>query len=247
MYQGATRLAGRVSWGDAARRSGRRSRVRRSACSDGWGAAVLRISTVAVLSEGHRKGRAFLAFCGGRATRSGAVFLGYLWKVFGGVVGPGEWWPLDRGRARSSRLLSPSPCLRLMTPSNTPTLPPLPKSWPTHTKAALVHVHALARIVFGLALGDAAQNLGATVTCPNCERLHSEVALSEEHLALIHSRFSRTPQRKRSRFSPPERLRALTLMASRGWSRAQAANALLVEPPTVSRWLAWARDDSPRL
>ena len=33
-------------------------------------------------------------------------------------------------------------------------------------------------------------------------------------------------------------------MAARGWNRRQAASALLVEAPTISRWLAEAEEDS---
>lgn len=125
--------------------------------------------------------------------------------------------------------------------------PPLPPRWPTHAKAALVHVQALARIVFGLVLGEAAEEFGGIAECAGCARLDSELALRGEHTSLLHQRFGTIPARKRPQYSRQARLRALLLMAARGWNRKQAAAALLVEPATISRWLAEAEGDSPLL
>ncbi len=129
-------------------------------------------------------------------------------------------------------------------------LPPLPKSWPAHTKGALVHLHALARLLFGCVLGEVAEtaaDLGERVGCADCERLRSENGLLQSQLALLTARFARLPTETRPRFTPPERLRALELVAARGWNRAEAARALVVAPPTLSRWLAWAREGAPLL
>ena len=120
----------------------------------------------------------------------------------------------------------------------------LPKNWPSMTKAAVVHTAALARTVFTLVVGDAG---GHESECPRCAQLEVEVAVLREECELLRSRFGRMSPEKRPHFTRVERLRALKLVAARGWNRVQAGAALLVTPATISRWLGWADADSPNL
>ena len=133
----------------------------------------------------------------------------------------------------------------------------LPKSWPTLTKAGVVHAMALARVLFTFVVGKPAEESGPFVALgtgspdgysgADQARLEVQIALLREELALVHARLGRLPSRKRPNYTRPERLRALALMAARGYNRVQAGKALLVEPATLSRWLRWADDDSPNL
>ena len=133
----------------------------------------------------------------------------------------------------------------------------LPKSWPTLTKAGVVHAMALARVLFTFVVGKAVEDSGPLEalrtdspdghSAADQARLEVQNALLREQLALVHARLGRMPSGKRPNYTRPERLRALALMAARGWNRVQAGNALLVEPATLSRWLRWADDDSPNL
>lgn len=75
------------------------------------------------------------------------------------------------------------------------------------------------------------------------ERLRGELASRHEELALLRSRFARLDPRKRPHYTPAERMRILLLKAARGWSQAQAAAALLVEPLTIHLWEKKLRED----
>jgi hypothetical protein len=66
------------------------------------------------------------------------------------------------------------------------------------------------------------------------ERLRALLAQRTEELDLMTTRFERVPAKNRPHFSPPERLRVLSLKAACGWSAAETGRRLLLAPSTVT-------------
>lgn len=115
---------------------------------------------------------------------------------------------------------------------------PLPKNWSQHVTMALVCASALGRAVVtgvrGWALNSPLERVRLRA---ERERLRTLVAQQAEELALLRARFERVPAKSRPHFTPPERLRALSLKAAAGWSAAATARRLLLAPSTVASWL----------
>ena len=65
--------------------------------------------------------------------------------------------------------------------------------------------------------------------------LNQEVQLLREELRIKD--FARIDPRRRPYYPSAERMAILEPKAARGWSLAQAARALLVEPETMAAWL----------
>lgn len=94
----------------------------------------------------------------------------------------------------------------------------------TRAKRAMLNVLSLARC--------AAAHLGAD---EDREALN-EVELLREELDLLRSRLRRVSARRRTFYTPTERMRVLELRALRGWCWAETAERLLVTKATLSRW-----------
>jgi putative transposase len=69
------------------------------------------------------------------------------------------------------------------------------------------------------------------------ERLHTEIRLLEEELAIKDARWSRLPARRRPHYGPVQRMRILELRAVRGWSVEQAASRFLATEETIASWI----------
>jgi len=68
------------------------------------------------------------------------------------------------------------------------------------------------------------------------EEARAEIALLTEELRLKDTRMASLDARKRPHYRPTDRLAILELRAARGWSMAQTARALLVQPATIASW-----------
>ena len=73
------------------------------------------------------------------------------------------------------------------------------------------------------------------------ERATNEIALLREAIRIKDARMASIEPRKRPHYRPTERLAILELRAARGWSLAQAARVLLIQPATIASW--WKRID----
>ena len=123
---------------------------------------------------------------------------------------------------------------------------PLPKSWNSHVKTAVLQAIALAHSAIACACGMAGNSSLPRV------RLNAELELrdgkinrQDEQLRLLLARFGRMPGTKRPQYSPVERLQALELMAACGWNTPQAARNLLVSEGAIRRWANRSDEDSP--
>ncbi len=119
---------------------------------------------------------------------------------------------------------------------------PLPKAWPERARSAIIHVISLAHAAIVGARGWAANSPIARVRLRGqLEKARAEIALLTEELRIKDARMASIDSRKRPHYRPTERLAILELRAARGWSMAQTARALLVQPATIASW--WKRID----
>ncbi len=119
---------------------------------------------------------------------------------------------------------------------------PLPKAWPERARSAIIHVISLAHAAIVCARGWAANSPIARVRLRGqLDEARAEIALLNEELRIKDARMVSMDARKRPHYRPTERLAILELRAARGWSVAQTARALLVQPATIASW--WQRID----
>ena len=119
---------------------------------------------------------------------------------------------------------------------------PLPKAWPKRARSAIIHVVSLAHSAIVCARGWAVNSPIARVRLRGqLEVARAEIALLTEELRIKDARMASIDSRKRPHYRPTERLAILELRAARGWSMAQTARALLVQPATIASW--WKRID----
>ncbi|MBI2373217.1 MAG: DDE-type integrase/transposase/recombinase [Deltaproteobacteria bacterium] len=113
----------------------------------------------------------------------------------------------------------------------------LPKQWPTKVRAALVTVVSIATIILTRTRAYGANSPISRVRLQAAlDQTKTEVAMLREELRLKDARLARLDARKRPHYKPAERLAILELRAARGWSLAETARHLLVEPATISDW-----------
>jgi transposase InsO family protein len=114
---------------------------------------------------------------------------------------------------------------------------PLPKAWPERARSAIIYVISLARTAIVCARGWAANSPVARVRLRGqLEQARAEIALLTEELRIKDARMAAIDPRKRPHYRPTERLAILELRSARGWSLAQTARAVLVQPATIASW-----------
>ena len=123
---------------------------------------------------------------------------------------------------------------------------PLPKSWPTHVRAAILHVIALAQFATAHTRGWAANSINSRIrlqaerdqALQELARLREEIRIKDARMALIN------PHR-RPHYPPAERLAILELNAARGWSQEQTARVFQVTASTIASWLGRLDEEGP--
>lgn len=124
---------------------------------------------------------------------------------------------------------------------------PLPKNWPKHVKAAILHTISLASTAFTSVCGWAARRTDKLVRLrAELEQAKSEIALLKEELSLKDARFGRVHPYRRPYYRPTERMRILKLKAARSWSTRQAAAAFLLNEQTISSWMRRIDEEGER-
>ena len=114
---------------------------------------------------------------------------------------------------------------------------PLPAEWPRHVKTGIVHAIALAQIALTAARARASKKRGIVAQLQaKLEERDRKISLVEEELRLKDLRMGRVKPRRRPHYRGVERLAILELKAARGWSKAQAAERLLLRPATIAEW-----------
>jgi len=115
---------------------------------------------------------------------------------------------------------------------------PLPKSWGTHVKSAILHVIALGQYALTYSRSWAADSSNQRVRLKaECDRLEQEVALRGEEIRIKDVRMAQIGPQRRPHYPATERMAILELRATRGWSLEQAAKVFLVTADTISSWM----------
>ena len=115
---------------------------------------------------------------------------------------------------------------------------PLPKSWGTRVKSAVLHVLALAQYALTYSRSWAADSTNQRVRLKaECDRLTQELALLREEIRIKDVRMAQLDPQRRPHYPSTERMAILELRATRGWSLEQAARVFLVTAETVSSWM----------
>ena len=124
-----------------------------------------------------------------------------------------------------------------MTTSQPPRIS-LPKSWPKHVRAALLHVIALAQYATTYTRSWAVDNMNGRVRLKaENDRLLQELALDREEIRIKDARMARINPHRRPYYPPTERMAILELRAARGWSLEQTAGTFLVTAATIAAWM----------
>jgi putative transposase len=114
----------------------------------------------------------------------------------------------------------------------------LPKDWPKHVRAAILHVIALAQFALVHTRSLAANSLLPRVRLKSAlDEAEAEIALLREEVRIKDARLAKIDARRRPHYPPAERLAILQLRAARHWSTRKTAQVFLVEPATIALWM----------
>ena len=129
--------------------------------------------------------------------------------------------------------------------SLSPTLP-LPRSWTSRVKSAILQVISLAQFTMAYTRGWAANSPNSRIRLKaDLDRAHQEIALLREELRIHHVRMAQLPPHRRPYYPPAERMAILQLRAARSWSLEQTAKAFLVTAETIASWLKRVDEQGP--
>ena len=102
---------------------------------------------------------------------------------------------------------------------------PLPKSWPTHVRAAILHVISLAQFATAYTRSWSANSINSRIRLTaQRDRAVQELALLREEARIKDARMASINPHRRPHYPPVERLAILELKATRGWSLEQTKN-----------------------
>ncbi len=123
---------------------------------------------------------------------------------------------------------------------------PLPKSWPTHVRAAILHVISLAQFATAYTRSWSANSINSRIRLTaQRDRAVQELALLREETRIKDARMAAINPHRRPHYPPTERLAILELKAARGWSLEQTARVFHVTAPTVASWLGRLDEEGP--
>ena len=123
---------------------------------------------------------------------------------------------------------------------------PLPKSWPTHVKSALLHVISLAKYAMAYTRGWAANSPNTRVRLKaRVGQLEQRIACLREEMRIKDARMNSIAPHKRPHYAPAERLAILAVCAARCWTLQQTADAFLVTPATIASWMKRLDEQGP--
>ena len=112
---------------------------------------------------------------------------------------------------------------------------PLPKSWPTRVKSAVLQVISLAHYIMIYTRSWCANSSIARLRLKaKLELAEQEVALLTEELRIKDARTSRIPAHQRPHYSSTERMVILEINAARSLNASQTAKRFLVKSATIA-------------
>jgi len=114
---------------------------------------------------------------------------------------------------------------------------------------ALLRAHDLLGLAAGRHLREArAQADPVRHLHARLEKAELKARLAWQVVDLLRARLAKIPERNRPYYSPAQRFQILELRRLLGWTRAEAASALMVCPNTIGNWEAQVQPrSSPRL
>ncbi len=123
---------------------------------------------------------------------------------------------------------------------------PLPKSWPTHVRAAILHVISLAQFATAYTRSWSANSIHSRIRLQaQRDRAVQELALLREEIRIKDARMASINPHRRPHYPPAERLAILELKAARGWSLEQTARVFHITAPTIASWLGRLDEEGP--
>jgi len=112
---------------------------------------------------------------------------------------------------------------------------PLPRAWPRHTAAAVVHALGLAHFVLTHARSWCADSRLARVRlAAERDMALSAAAQTAEEARILRARLAVIAPGRRPHYPPAERLAILTLRAACGWPVAETARRFLITAQTLA-------------
>ncbi len=112
---------------------------------------------------------------------------------------------------------------------------PLPQSWTSRVRSAMLHVISLAQFATVYTRSLAVDSLNGRVRLKaENNRLRQEFALLQEEIRIKDARMAQINPHRRPHYPPTKRMAILELRAARGWSLEQAAETFLLTAPTIT-------------
>ena len=123
---------------------------------------------------------------------------------------------------------------------------PLPKSWTSHVRSAMLHVISLAQYATVYTRSWAVDSLNERVRLKvENNRLRQEFALLQEEIRIKDARMTQINPQRRPHYPPTQRMAILELRAARSWSLQQTADALLLTAATIASWMKRVDEQGP--
>jgi hypothetical protein len=134
-----------------------------------------------------------------------------------------------------------------MCASKTKAAIPLPKSWSSHVKSAVLQVISLAQFTIAYTRGWTADSPNTRMRLKaELDRAEQEITLLREEIRIKDARMAQLPPHRRPYYPSTERMAVLQLRAARHWSLERAAETFLVTAATISSWLKRVDEQGPR-
>ena len=129
--------------------------------------------------------------------------------------------------------------------SATPLIP-LPRTWPSRVKSAILQTISLAQFTMAYTRGWAANSPNSRIRLKaEWERARQEIVLLREEVRIHQARMEQILPHRRPYYPATERMAILELQAARGWSLEQTAQRFLVTADTISSWMKCVDEDGP--
>ena len=123
---------------------------------------------------------------------------------------------------------------------------PLPQSWTSHVRSAMLHVISLAQFATVYTRSWAVDSLNERVRLKvENNRLRRELALLQEEIRIKDARMTQINPQRRPHYPPTQRMAILELRAARSWSLQQTADAFLLTAATIASWMKRVDEQGP--
>lgn len=131
-------------------------------------------------------------------------------------------------------------------PARNPAQIPLPKSWKSHVRSAMLHVISLAQYAAVYSRSWAVDSRNGRVRLkPENQRLLQQLASRDEEIRIKGARMARIAPHRLPHYPPTERMTILELRAARGWSLEQTARTFQVASITIASWMTRVDEEGP--